>query len=365
MVSLFSCCRAVIAKIDVTLSAEATSVEISFVIPCHNEQDNLRALVAAIREATDPLQRTYEIVLVDDFSSDNSWAVLKELAANDPHVRGFRFAYNCGQSAALWAGMKESRGRYIVTLDADLQNDPRDIPEFIKALERADCVCGSRIEKRGHGDNFVRIASSRIANWVRNKLSGENVTDAGCCYRAFKRECVADSEILQRDAPLPADAVQDRGLYGHGDSRATQSAFRRGESLRRVEPAVRVVLRSARGALDAEADVQIQDRRENQLTGHAAVFDHHDEWRAADSAAHRSAGGIAGASGQRAVLIRCDRTTDNVLGIGHRRRGEYFSRVDFHQGAQTQILCWEWAAIFGGLWLAYFGFVRGWFDLNG
>jgi len=90
-------------KIDVTLSAEATSVEISFVIPCHNEQDNLRALVAAIREATDPLKRTYEIVIADDFSSDNSWSVLKELAAGDPRVRGLRFACNCGQSAALWA----------------------------------------------------------------------------------------------------------------------------------------------------------------------------------------------------------------------------------------------------------------------
>jgi len=70
-------------------------------------------------------------------------------------------------------GMKESRGRYIVTLDADLQNDPRDIPEFIKALEKADCVCGSRVGARGEGDNFVRIASSRIANWVRNNCRGK------------------------------------------------------------------------------------------------------------------------------------------------------------------------------------------------
>ncbi len=184
-------------KINATLNAETTSVEVSFVIPCHNEQDNLRALVAAICEATDPLKLNYEIIIADDFSSDNSWAVLKEIAATDPRVRGLRFAANAGQSAALWAGMKESRGKYIVTLDADLQNDPRDIPEFIKALDKADCVCGSRIEKRGEGDNFVRIASSRIANWVRNKLSGENVTDAGCCYRAFKRECVADLKFFK------------------------------------------------------------------------------------------------------------------------------------------------------------------------
>lgn len=179
------------------MSAEPTSPEISFVIPCHNEQDNLRALVAAIREATDPLNRSYEIVIADDFSSDNSWNVLKELAAADARVRGLRFAFNCGQSAALWAGMKSARGRYIVTLDADLQNDPRDVPQFLAALEKADCVCGSRIAARGEGDNFVRIVSSRIANWVRNKLSGENVTDAGCCYRAFKRECVADLKFFK------------------------------------------------------------------------------------------------------------------------------------------------------------------------
>ena len=94
-------------------------------------------------------------------------------------------------------GHEKRAGKFIVTLDADLQNDPRDVPEFIKALEKADCVCGSRVGARGEGDNFIRIASSRIANWVRNKLSGENVTDAGCCYRAFKRECVADLKFFK------------------------------------------------------------------------------------------------------------------------------------------------------------------------
>jgi dolichol-phosphate mannosyltransferase len=184
-------------KINATLSAETTSIEISFVIPCHNEQDNLRALVAAIHEATDPLQRNYEIVIADDFSTDKSWTVLKELAMADARVRGLRFAFNCGQSAALWAGMNAARGRYIITLDADLQNDPRDVPQFLAALDKFDCVCGSRIAARGEGDGFVRIASSRIANWVRNKMSGENVTDAGCCYRAFKRECIADLKFFK------------------------------------------------------------------------------------------------------------------------------------------------------------------------
>src|SRR5450759_3612759 len=109
--------------------------EISLIIPCHNEQDNLRALITAVREVVDPLQRPYEIVITDDCSKDNSWEILKELAADNPRIRAQRFAFNCGQSAALWAGMKAARGRVIVTLDADLQNDPRDMPKLLAALE--------------------------------------------------------------------------------------------------------------------------------------------------------------------------------------------------------------------------------------
>jgi dolichol-phosphate mannosyltransferase len=170
--------------------------EISFVIPCYNEEGNLRPLVDAIRAAIDPLGTPYEVLITDDCSSDNSWGILKELAASDARLRVQRFKFNCGESAASWAAMQVSRGRYIVTLDADLQNHPRDLPKFLEALQRADCVCGTRVESRGQGDNFLRIASSRIANWVRNKLSGENIADAGCCYRAFRRECIADLKFF-------------------------------------------------------------------------------------------------------------------------------------------------------------------------
>lgn len=165
--------------------------EISLVIPCHNEQENLRPLLSAIHAAVYPLGLSYEIVITDDCSTDNSWTVLKQLAANDPRLRIQRFKFNCGESAASWAGMQVARGRSIATLDADLQNDPRDLPAMLKGLEDADCVCGTRTATRAKGDDWIRIASSRIANWVRNKLSGENVSDAGCTYRVFKRECIA------------------------------------------------------------------------------------------------------------------------------------------------------------------------------
>ncbi len=125
--------------------------ELSLVIPCHNEEKNLQPLLSAIHATLDPLAFDYEIVITDDWS----------------------------------------RGRHIATLDADLQNDPKDLPAMLKALKGADCVCGTRAATRGKGDNWIRIASSRVANWVRNQLSGENISDAGCTYRVFKRECIA------------------------------------------------------------------------------------------------------------------------------------------------------------------------------
>jgi glycosyltransferase involved in cell wall biosynthesis len=173
------------------------SPELSVVLPCHNEQDNLRALITALRDAIEPLKISYEIVITDDCSTDNSWTLLKEFAASDKRIRVQRFVKNAGQSAALWAGMKAARGKFIITLDADLQNDPRDVPLFLDGLKQFDCVCGSRVAARGQGDNFIRIASSRIANWVRNKLSGETISDAGCCYRAFKRECIANLKFFK------------------------------------------------------------------------------------------------------------------------------------------------------------------------
>ena len=102
----------------------ASAPDLSLVIPCYNEQDNLRPLIKAIRAAVEPLKLSYEIVITDDCSKDKSWEILKELAASDLRIRVQRFAFNCGESAASWAGLKAARGQYLFTLDADLQNDP-------------------------------------------------------------------------------------------------------------------------------------------------------------------------------------------------------------------------------------------------
>ena len=104
-----------------------------------------------------------------------------------------------------------------MTLDADLQNDPKDLPKFLEGFQHYDCVCGSRVRARGAGDSWVRVASSRIANWVRNKLSGEEIADAGWRVSGLQTGVHREFEVFQGDAPGFADAVQDRRAYGDGN----------------------------------------------------------------------------------------------------------------------------------------------------
>jgi glycosyltransferase involved in cell wall biosynthesis len=164
---------------------------LSICVPVYNEAENLPLLHEAICKVIDPNGIDAELILVDDGSKDGSWEAIEALVAKDARVRGIKFKRNCGETAASDAGLRAARGTYVMTMDADLQNDPADIPKFLEALSHGpDCVCGTRVATRGEGDDFIRVASSRIANWVRNKLSEENISDAGCTYRAFKRECV-------------------------------------------------------------------------------------------------------------------------------------------------------------------------------
>jgi glycosyltransferase involved in cell wall biosynthesis len=171
---------------------------LSICVPVYNEEENLPLLHEAIAKVFDANQIDGEILLVDDGSKDGSWAQIEKLVAQDARVRGLKFKTNCGETAASDAGLRAARGKYVMTMDADLQNDPKDIPAFIQTLDKGwDCVCGTRVATRGKGDSFIRVASSRIANWVRNKLSEEQISDAGCTYRAFKRECVAKLKLYR------------------------------------------------------------------------------------------------------------------------------------------------------------------------
>jgi dolichol-phosphate mannosyltransferase len=159
--------------------------EISIVIPVYNEEESLPLLDAEIRQAMRPLGRSYEVIYVDDGSIDGSAGVLRRLAGEDPAVRIVRQRRNSGQSAALDAGYRFARGGIVVTLDADLQNDPADIPRLLARLDTCDVVSGVRAHRQ---DSWTRRASSRVANRVRNRLTRDDVTDVGCTLRACRAE---------------------------------------------------------------------------------------------------------------------------------------------------------------------------------
>lgn len=174
--------------------SEQTKPKISIVIPVYNEEENLPPLAETIVPVMQNIKEPYEIIFVDDASTDKSLDVLKGLAAKYISIRILRFTANCGQSAAFDAGFKSARGEIVVTLDADLQYEPQDIPKLLEKINEYDVVCGWR--KRRH-DPWLKLISTRIANAVRNKLSGENIKDTGCSLKAFKKTYLANLKMYK------------------------------------------------------------------------------------------------------------------------------------------------------------------------
>jgi glycosyltransferase involved in cell wall biosynthesis len=158
---------------------------LSAVVPAYNEVESMPPLFAELRAALDATGRTWEMVVVDDGSSDGTRELMLAEQARDPRVHALVLERNAGQSAALAAGLSRARGDVVVTLDADLQNDPADLPLLLAALENADVVSGIRAQRQ---DTWVRLVSSRIANAVRRGVLGDPVTDIGCSFKAYRRE---------------------------------------------------------------------------------------------------------------------------------------------------------------------------------
>ena len=156
--------------------------KISFVIPVYNEEGNLVALCDEIRRVAAPLGRPFEVLLVDDCSSDGSLPLIKELAAADERIRYVAFNRNRGQSAALYSGFQHASGEVIVTLDADLQNDPADVPAMLELYGDYDMVTGWRHNRQ---DTLSKRVASRIGNAVRNRLTAETIHDTGCSLKVM------------------------------------------------------------------------------------------------------------------------------------------------------------------------------------
>jgi len=176
-----------------TRAPEHAELELSLVAPVFDEEDNLAPLYERVKEIFGDRLR-WELVLVDDGSRDRSALLMRELAKRDPRVRGVFFAHNCGQTTATRAGILAARAPLIATIDADLQNDPVDLPKMIELLGDNDAIVGYRLKRN---DNFVRRASSRIANRIRNAISGDSIRDTGCSLKVFRAEAIQSIPLFE------------------------------------------------------------------------------------------------------------------------------------------------------------------------
>lgn len=161
--------------------------EISVIIPVYNEEESLVPLFDVLQEVLQELERSFEILIVDDGSTDGSPAVMERLKKENSRIRIIRHGSNYGLSAAMGSGFRMARGSILATMDADLQNDPRDLPLLLSKLGEADAVVGWRHERR---DPLVKKLSSLAANWIRNRLTDDDIHDTGCSLKVFRREFI-------------------------------------------------------------------------------------------------------------------------------------------------------------------------------
>lgn len=180
---------------------------ISAVIPVYNEVDSLDELHRELSEVASAQGYELEIIFIDDGSNDGSWETIERLAAQDERIRGIRFRRNFGKAAALTAGFSEARGEYVLTLDADLQDDPAEIPNFLSQMEQGfDCVSGW---KKVRHDPWHKVGPSRIFNWLVGRMTGVKLHDHNCGFKCYRREIFDEVRLygeMHRFVPVLAAA---------------------------------------------------------------------------------------------------------------------------------------------------------------
>jgi len=176
------------------MSRRISPPELSIVVPLYNEEDSVELLHEELSRALLALQRPYEVIYVDDGSSDGSWLRLRQAVKADPHVRVLRFRRNFGQTAALQAGIEHSRGRILVFMDGDLQNDPADIGRLLERVDQGyDVVSGWRRHRQD--GLLLRKLPSWIANHLISWVTGVHLNDYGCTLKAYRREVLDDVKL--------------------------------------------------------------------------------------------------------------------------------------------------------------------------
>jgi glycosyltransferase involved in cell wall biosynthesis len=192
--------------------SEASAPYLSVVIPVYNEEENVARLCERLHASLQALLQSYEVVLVDDGSSDGTWPLLKEAVRSYASFRAIRFRRNFGQTAAMSAGFHHARGEVVVTLDADLQNDPADIPLLLeKMTDDVDVVSGWRRDRKDRF--FSRRLPSMLANALISKITGVALHDYGCTLKAYRREVIKNVHLygeMHRFIPALASWVGGR-----------------------------------------------------------------------------------------------------------------------------------------------------------
>ncbi|TCK18191.1 glycosyltransferase involved in cell wall biosynthesis [Thiogranum longum] len=169
--------------------SDKTTLDISVIVPLYNEEESLVPLYESIVKSVGGLGLEYEIVFVDDGSKDSTFAMARDLSERDPHLRVIKFRKNYGQTPAMAAGIDHARGRVLITMDGDLQNDPGDIPLFLEKMDEGyDIVVGWRFNRQ---DKLItRKIPSQIANWLIGKVTGVPIKDNGCSLKAFRANVI-------------------------------------------------------------------------------------------------------------------------------------------------------------------------------
>lgn len=166
----------------------------SIVIPMKNEEDNVRELIEELEPVMHSVGEPWELIIIEDGSTDNTKSILVEMKTTRPHLKIISFDHNYGQSSGFDAGFKMAQGEFIITLDGDRQNDPKDIPKLISLSDDADLVCGQRIKRR---DPWQKRIISTLANAVRSRLCHDGVQDTGCSLKLYRRSSLLQIKLFE------------------------------------------------------------------------------------------------------------------------------------------------------------------------